>query len=81
MGSFALVGTVVDATDDWKLNVEEKCLIVVDENGKIAFKGKNMRENLDNAKERLVFLVARIDKRLFITMAKKNRTLLVSTIT
>ena len=52
MVSFALVGTVVDADDDWKLRIFEDCLIVVDENGQIVEKCQNTRENLQSAQER-----------------------------
>ena len=52
MESFAVVGTIVDTTDDWKLNIEENCLIVVNERGNIALKCENTKENLENAKQR-----------------------------
>merc|ERR1712212_607996 len=52
MESFAVVGTIVDTTDDWKLNIEENCLMVVNERGNIALKCENTKENLENAKQR-----------------------------
>ena len=52
MSSFAMVGTVVDADDDWKLRIFEDCLVVVDDNGMIVEKCQNSREHLESAQER-----------------------------
>ena len=52
MKSFAIVGTIVDATKDWKLRIEENCFMVVDQSGKIVYKGKNSSTSLRDTKER-----------------------------
>ena len=52
MKSFAIIGTIVDATKDWKLRIEENCLMVVDQSGKIVHKGKNSNASLRDTKER-----------------------------
>ena len=54
MKSFAIAGTIVDATKDWKLRIEENCLMVVDQAGKIVYKGKNSSTSLRDTKERYV---------------------------
>ena len=55
MGSFAIIGTIVDTTDDWKLRIIENCLMVIDHSGKIVNKCENAKENIQNAKERLFY--------------------------
>ena len=56
MSSFAIIGTIVDTTDDWKLRIIENCLMVIDDSGKIVQKCENTKENIQNAKERLFHL-------------------------
>ena len=56
MSSLAIIGTIVDATDDWKLRIIENCLMVIDHSGKIVQKCENTNENIQNAKERLFYL-------------------------
>ena len=54
MPAFIVIGTIVDATDDWKLRIHEDCLMVIDRSGKIVKKCDNNAENLRDAKERCV---------------------------
>ena len=56
MTSFAIVGTIVDTTNDWKLRIVENCLMVIDHSGKIVQKCENTKENIRNAKERFLYL-------------------------
>ena len=56
MSSLAIIGTIVDTTDDWKLRIIENCLMVIDHSGKIVHKCENTNENIQNAKERLFYL-------------------------
>ena len=56
MRSLAIIGTIVDATDDWKLRIIENCLMVIDPSGKIVQKCENTKEDIQNAKERLFYL-------------------------
>ena len=51
MSAFAIIGTVVDTTDDWRLRIEENCLMVINKAGKIVQKCENTNENLRDAKE------------------------------
>ena len=46
MSAFAIIGTVVDTTDDWKIRVVENCLMVIDKYGKIVQKCENTNECL-----------------------------------
>ena len=55
MSSLAIIGTIVDATDDWKLRIIENCLMVIDHSGKIVQKCENTKEDIQNAKERLFY--------------------------
>ena len=55
MRSLAIIGTIVDATDDWKLRIIENCLMVIDHSGKIVQKCENTKEAIQNAKERLFY--------------------------
>ena len=52
MAPFAVIGTVVDTTEDWKLRIIENCLIVVGKSGKIVQKCKNTEDALRDFKER-----------------------------
>jgi hypothetical protein len=52
MPAFAIIGTVVDALDDWKLRIVEDCLMIIDQSGKIVQKCKNSSKHLQEAKER-----------------------------
>ena len=52
MPAFAIIGTVVDALDDWKLRIVEDCLMIIDQSGKIVQKCKNSSTHLQDAKER-----------------------------
>ena len=56
MSSFAIIGTIVDTTDDWKLRIIEDCLLVIDDSGKIIHKCENTNENIRSAKERLFYV-------------------------
>ena len=56
MTTFAIVGTIVDTTNDWKLRIVENCLMVIDNSGKIVQKCENSTQNIQNAKERLFHL-------------------------
>ena len=56
MPAFIVIGTIVDATDDWKLRIHEDCLMVIDRSGKIVKKCDNNVENLRDAKERCVII-------------------------
>ena len=52
MPAFAIIGTIVDALDDWKLRIVEDCLMIIDKSGKIVQKCKNNSKHLQDAKER-----------------------------
>ena len=52
MSALVIIGTIVDTTDDWKLRINENCLMVVDESGKIVEKCENSSKNLQDVKER-----------------------------
>ena len=60
MPAFIVIGTIVDATDDWKLRIHEDCLMVIDGSGKIVKKCDNNAENLRDAKERCVIMYKNI---------------------
>ena len=58
MSAFVVIGTVVDATDDWKLRINEDCLMVVDRSGKILEKCENSETNIQDVKDRyLIFFL------------------------
>jgi len=50
--AFAVIGTVVDSLEDWSLRVDLDCLLVISEDGKIAFRGKASKANVETVKER-----------------------------
>ena len=52
MGAFAVIGSLVDATDDWRLRILKNFLMVVDANGIIAEKTSFSNDALRDAKER-----------------------------
>ena len=52
MRALAIIGTIVDTTDDWKLRIRENCLLVADSSGKIVQICETTSDSIREAKER-----------------------------
>ena len=54
MEPFAIIGTIVDCINDqdWTLRIEENGLLVVNDQGKIVFRGTASSQNIAEAKNK-----------------------------
>ena len=57
MEPFAIIGTIVDCTNDqgcqdWTLRIEENGLLVINDQGKIVFRGTATSQNITEAKDK-----------------------------